>query len=168
MKPARVEFSRALAVDRVPHGGSYEKLKADPKECLALAARLGVPALHALSAELRATPARGRGLRVEGALVADLDQISVVSLEPFRSTVTYPVERYFLPAGAARGGDEADADPIAGGEVDLGEVVTETLALELDPYPRKPGEAFPEHIEFTDKSSGQELPFAALSKLRRE
>jgi len=42
---------------------------------------------------------------------------------------------------------EDDADPIENGWIDLGEVVTETLALDLDPYPRKPGEAFPGHVE---------------------
>ena len=166
MKPKHYEFSRPLTVDRVPAGGSYEKLQADAKERLTLARRLEVLALHDLKAELRATPWRG-GLKVAGELVADLDQVSVVSLEPFRTTVRYPVERYFLPAGSVRGDAEADADPIANGEVDLGEVVAETLALELDPYPRKPGESFSEHIEFDEKSAEQPSAFADLEKLRR-
>ncbi len=166
MKPAGVEFSRPLIIDRVPRGGSYEKLKADPKELLALAARLNVPALYNLSAELRATPWRGGGLRLEGTLVADLDQVSVVSLEAFRSTVTYPVDRYFLPAGKLAGDEEVEADPIIGGEVDLGEIVAETLALELDPYPRRAGEAFAEHIEFEEQTQKPETPFAALLKLK--
>ena len=33
-------------------------------------------------------------------------------------------------------------DPIENGLIDLGEVVVETLALEIDPYPRKDGELF--------------------------
>lgn len=166
MKNASVEFSRPLIIDRVPRGGSYEKLKADPKELLALAARLNVPALHNFSAELRATPWRGGGLRLEGTLVADLDQVSVVSLEPFHSTVTYAVDRYFLPAGKLAGDEEVEADPIIGGEVDLGEVVTETLALELDPYPRQAGEEFAEHIEFEEEAQKPESPFAALARLK--
>ena len=40
---------------------------------------------------------------------------------------------------------EDDAEPIQNGEVDLGEVAAETLGLELDPYPRKDGEAFVEN-----------------------
>jgi len=169
MKPAAFEFSRPLPVDRVPAGGSHEKLEAEPEECQALAARLGVPAVHRLSADLHVTPWRGGGLKVEGSLTADLDRVSVVSLEAFRSTVTYPVERYFL-AGAPRGGEdeEAEADPIVNGEADLGEVVAETLALELDPYPRKPGETFPEHVESQEQTSAGESPFAALSRLKRE
>ena len=166
MKPRRYEFSRPLTVDRVPAGGSYEKLQADEKERLALATRLDVAVLHDLRAELRATPWRG-GLKVSGELVADLEQVSVVSLEPFRATLRLSVTRYFLPAGAVGGDAEADADPIGHGEVDLGEVVSETLALELDPYPRKPGESFAEHIEFDDKSAGRPSSFAGLDKLRK-
>lgn len=165
MKSPRTEFSRPLIVDRVPAGGSYEKLAADGAECLALAKRLDVPALHALKAELRATPWRG-GLKLAGELMADIEQVSVVSLDPFRSTVRFPVERYFLPAGAVRGDEEAEADPIEHGEIDLGEVVAETLALELSPYPRMPGESFDEHLEFSEKPDDKPSPFAALSKLQ--
>jgi uncharacterized protein len=118
-------------------------LSADARECAALTKRLVIPAVYSLTAELQVKPWRGGGLKVTGQLKADLDQESVVSLEVFRSTVTYPVERYFLnvPPSADLESDE-DIDPIEQGIVDLGEVVAETLALELDPYPRKPGEAF--------------------------
>ena len=56
---------------------------------------------------------------------------------------------------------EEDApDPLIGGAVDLGAVVGEFLALNLDPYPRKPGAAFEEPA-----SAEVELgPFAALRR----
>lgn len=165
MRKATVEFSRPIPVDRIPRGGSYEKIKAESAECVAVAKRLGIPAVHALTAEIRATPWRGGGLKLDGFLVADLHQVSVVSLEPFRSEVRHPVLRYFLPPGAVNTEEEDDADPIEHGEVDLGEVVTETLALELDPYPRKEGEAFEEHIESVDEEPEKLSPFADLTKL---
>lgn len=164
MKQAPTEFHRPLQVDRVPKLGSTEKLAADPKELLALARRLNIPALHELKAELRATPWRGGGLKVDGELVADVEQVSVISLEAFRQTVTLPVVRYFLAPGAAPLDEDDEADPIDHGIIDLGEVVTETLALELDPYPRKPGEAFEAHIEADDTEPEKESPFAALAK----
>ena len=37
---------------------------------------------------------------------ADIDQVSVISLETFRSTVRFPVERYFL----THGGGDSDED----------------------------------------------------------
>jgi len=159
------EFSRPLRVDRVPRLGSTEKIEADPAERTALARRLEIPALHGLTAKLRATPWRGGGLQLDGALEADLEQVSVVSLEPFRHSVAFPVLRYFLPPGRETEAGEEEIDVIENGVIDLGEVVAEALALELDPYPRKPGEAFDEETppEIEEKPPS---PFAALSRLR--
>ena len=160
------EFSRPFAVDRVPRGGCDEKIEAGPDECKALAARLAVPALHVLSAGLRVTPWRGGGLKLEGMLRADVEQVSVVSLETFRHQVEFPIVRYFMPAGAAGQDTEAEIDPIDSGHVDLGEVVAETLALELDPYPRRPGEAFDEAAWSEIPASAKPSPFASLTRLK--
>ena len=161
-----LEFSRPLQTDRVPRAGSTEKLKADAEELRALAKRMKIPAIHALTAEIRATPWRGGGLKLEGHLTADVEHVSVVSLEPFRETVSIPVSRYFLPPGAVVENDaEDDADPIENGWIDLGEVVAEILALDLDPYPRKPGEAFGEVLEDDPAlAAPPESPFAVLAK----
>jgi uncharacterized metal-binding protein YceD (DUF177 family) len=137
----RVEFPRPLLVARVPKLGSYEKLKADAKECERLAKRFGVPAIHDVKAELKVRPWRGGGFKVEGKAVVDLEQTSVISLEDFRQSLEFEVERYFLPY-VGEPDEELDIDTIDNGEIDLGEVVAETIALELDPYPRKPGEEF--------------------------
>lgn len=163
----RIEFSRPLKVDRVPRGGSFEKIEADETERRELARRLGVPVLHALSATLHASPWRGGGLKIDGKLVADLDQRSVVSLMTFRQTVEFSVLRYFLPAESTAAGDELDVDEIEAGHIDLGEVVSETLALELDPYPRQPGEEFA-GPEGDDDGSPQKIsPFVALTRRDR-
>lgn len=163
------EFSRPLLADRVPAAGSLERIAAEPAELRALAARMKLPAIHALSAEILATPWRGGGIKLEGHITADLEQVSVISLEPFRETVSLPLARYFLPAGAAaEGSEDDDADPIAGGSIDLGEAVAETLALDLDPYPRKPGEAFAEHPEDAEPPEGSESPFAVLARRKAE
>ena len=160
-----VEFSRPLQVDRVPKLGSTEKLAAEPQELKALAKRFKIPALHALSAEIRATPWRGGGMKLEGHITADLEQVSVISLEAFREEVSVPLTRYFLPQGAiVENEEEDDADPIDNGWIDLGEVVAETLALDLDPYPRKPGEAFPGHIEDDGAVDKAPSPFAVLAE----
>jgi uncharacterized metal-binding protein YceD (DUF177 family) len=138
---ARLEFSRPLLVARVPGGGSHEKLKADAKECERLTRRMNVQAINALSAELKVRPWRGGGFRVAGIATVDLDQTSVISLEDFRQTLEFEIERFFLPR-APDPAEELDVDVIDNGVIDLGEMVSECLALELDPYPRKPGEEF--------------------------
>lgn len=166
MKQPAPEFSRPLQVDRVPRGGGYEKISAEPDERKALARRLDIPVLHALSAEMRATPWRGGGLKLEGALAADVEQVSVVSLEQFRRQVSYPVLRYFLPDGKISEHADEDADPIVAGLVDLGEVVAETLVLELDPYPRQDGEGLADPVEPPADAEAKVSPFAKLAALK--
>lgn len=163
-KRPEVEFPRPVEVARIPKLGSHEKLSATPAECAALAKRLMVANIHSLKAELKAKPWRGGGLRVHGEVTIDLDQESVVSLELFRSVVTIPVDRYYLNStGDADEDSELEIDPIEQGVVDLGELVAESLALELDPYPRKPGEVFTDLIESAPEEAEEKPnPFKVL------
>jgi Large ribosomal RNA subunit accumulation protein YceD len=164
MKSNAHEFSRPLQVDRVPTLGSHERIAADEKECAALAKRLGLPKLHSLGGLLKAAPWRGGGLKITGTLDAEVDQVSVISLETFTATLEYPIERYFLPPRAGAPAEEEDVDIIEHGVVDLGEILAETIALELDPYPRKEGEAF--HDIEDQPEPAKVSPFASLSKFK--
>ncbi len=148
------EFSRPLQIDRVPAGGSTEKLEADAKELEFLAKRLGLPALHDLRALLKVSRWRGGGLKITGRIDADMTQTSVISLDEFRQSATFPVELYFLPEGVASTSD--DVGTISGGIIDLGEIVAETVALEIDPYPRKPGENFEGFDDETNSVTGKD------------
>ncbi len=163
MKQSEFEFSRPLPVDRVPNLGSRDRISAEPAECEKLALRFGIPQILALSAFLTSLPWRGGGLKITGPVSAEIEQISVVSLESFRTKIEIAVERYFLPPHKGAATSEEDVDIIQNGVVDLGEIVAETLALELDPYPRMPGEVFDDIQEDVDES--KVTPFAALSKL---
>jgi Large ribosomal RNA subunit accumulation protein YceD len=164
MKQPGYEFSHPLLVDRVPNLGSHDRLSADEKECDALAIRLGLPKLYSLGAFLKSMPWRGGGLKVTGPLKAEFDQISVISLESFRTTLEVDVERYFLPAHKGANPSEEEVDIIENGIIDLGEILAETMALELDPYPRKPGEVFDDIQE--DIEPDKISPFTGLSKLK--
>jgi uncharacterized metal-binding protein YceD (DUF177 family) len=156
--PVQYEFSRPLEAARVSKLGSHEKLLATETECGALAKRLQVPKIHSLKADLKAQAWRGGGMKVAGQAMIDLDQESVVSLEIFRSTQLVPVERFFLNIkGDADVDTELEIDPIEHGIIDLGELVAESVALELDPYPRMPGESFTAIIE-SDPSNDEKPP----------
>lgn len=161
----KLEFSRPLIVDRVPRKGSHEVFAAEPAECAALAIRFDLPNLYSLKAHLVAMPWRGGGVQVKGKIEADLEQSSVISLENFRSTKKFEVERYFLSPKILVDAVEDDADPIENGEIDLGELVAETLGLELDPYPRKPGEAYDDpDLDSILAEDKKPSPFAKLLK----
>ncbi len=174
-KPAP-EFSRPLDVTRVPPQGSIERISAEPRECIDLAQRFGLPALHSLEAELRVSRWRGEGLKIKGRFTADIDQTCVVSLDTFRSLLADEFESYFLPAGNSAGTgsaviEEGDAEPFENGIIDMGEAVAEAVALALDPYPKKPGVAFADVIEDEEApgpgAGSERNPFAGLERFRK-
>ena len=164
MKQVVYEFSRPLLVDRVPALGCHERLAADEKECAALAKRFDLPKIHMLGGLLKVVPWRGGGLKVTGTLNARVDQVSVISLETFTSDLEFAIERYFLSPRAGQPAAEEDVDVIENGSVDLGEILAESMALELDPYPRREGEVFNDIEEHPE--SAKVSPFTSLSKLK--
>lgn len=170
MHQLSLEFSRPLDVTRVPKQGCTEKVSAEPQECAALAMRLGLPAIHALAAELHISRWQGEGLKVKGRFSADLEQVCVVSLDMFRQALTDTFESYFLPARKSAGADEAaieegDAEPFENGIIDMGEAVVEALALAIDPYPKKPGVTFSDLVEAPEEPAKRN-PFAGLGRLK--
>jgi uncharacterized metal-binding protein YceD (DUF177 family) len=166
-------WSHPLAVADLPPEGAALKLVPGEKERVSLAHYVGVFAVPALVADVKATPDGNGGVVIEGELAATVRQTCVVSLEPFDNAVNEHIALRFLSESAADfaiaedGGDERDsADVIRDGVVDLGMLVTEFLALGVDPYPRRPGAVFaPPDIAAGDEASS---PFAALAKLKQK
>jgi hypothetical protein len=58
-------------------------------------------------------------------------------------------------------GRKTPLDPIIDGQIDLGALAAEFLALNLDNYPRKPGVMF-EAANAGGEASGTDSPFAVL------
>lgn len=162
-------LSRPLALHAVTPAGSEIRVEATEAERAALARDLDLPAIHALTARLRVVGHPDR-IRVTGRVSARLDQVCVVTLEPFETRLDEEVEVEFqLPDRRRPGSRELDLDPdavpvdeIAGDRIDLGTITAEFLALGLDPYPRKPGTAF----EAPPEPAGSDSPFARLASLR--
>lgn len=143
MKRSLPEFSRRVEIARLPPSGGREVIEATLEECSALSKRLGLPGVLSLAAILEVEPWRRGGAKVSGALRAEIVQACVVTIEDFTTMLREPVERHYLPAAMGEGANEDDeADIVPDGVIDLGELVAETLALALDPYPRKPGAVF--------------------------
>jgi uncharacterized metal-binding protein YceD (DUF177 family) len=154
------EFSRPVAVDRIGPKGLDTEVTASEAECAALARRLQVPAVLALTCRFRLTPAEAGRVEAEGALRARLVRECVVSLEPFETEVAERFEAVFVPEGAESATFDLaapDEIPYAHGTIDLGEAAAEQLALTLDPYPHKPGVSLPE-------AEASPTPFAVLRR----
>ena len=175
---APVAFSRPVALDRaalVPH---VREIAASDDERTALAARLGLPSLDKLAAQLSWRRQPGGIICLEGELEAVVTQSCVVTLEPVTAELKERFVRHFARRPPAAEGEvvidpEADdpPEPLGDGVVDLGEIVVEQLAIALDPYPRSAGAGLPDGLDGTataPRPGEAEHPFRVLEGLRTE
>jgi uncharacterized metal-binding protein YceD (DUF177 family) len=162
------EFSRLFRISRLDRGPVTVSVSADPAEACALAKRFGIEGVEALEAELTLSRS-GRQVRVDGSFNAVVDQVCVVRLEPFQSTVEGEVEEEFQLTQDLRHRevvvDEGTMEPLVGDVIDIGEVVSQNLSLLLDPFPRAP-DATLSDLEYDPPEDNSDKPFAALNKIR--
>lgn len=164
-------WSHTVKLHELARGPVRLKLAPDEAERAAIAKQLKLPGLPALSASVTVKPWLD-GVEITGRLEAVVEQVCGVSLDPFEQPVEADIEVRAVPAGSphaavAEGGElelDTDAldspDVLAGDAIDVAAYVVEHLALELDPFPRKPGVEFDYQPEEAETS-----PFAALKKL---
>jgi uncharacterized metal-binding protein YceD (DUF177 family) len=177
------EFSRPFDITKLGKQGQRQTIEATPGELKALARRMKIPAIHSLCATLDIQPWKKGQIRVRGKLQASIDQECVRTLDIFTSSMEEPVERIYARRSrqdAPEQNKENEIDPLAsdepdiieGDRIDLGELVAETLALSLDPWPKKPGTDF---IDYQTDDSGaapveerRPSPFAGLESLKQK
>ena len=138
--------------------------QANAAECAALAVRMKLPAVHALSCTFHLTR-ESQHVVAQGALRACVTQTCVVSLEDFETVVEEDFRIRFVPSGTETDAMDPEADdeiPYESNQIDLGEAAAEQLALALDPYPRMPGAELPEA-----EAPVESHPFCSLAGLRR-
>ena len=146
-------------------------LVADEPVRRAIAKALDLERLDSLSADLKLC-GWFDGVAIEGRFEARVVQICGVSLEPFESALVGEFSVHAVPPGSPHApapdaevvvdlDAEDPPDVLEGDAVDLGAYVVEHLALEIDPFPRKPG------VEFTPPEPEPESsPFAVLKGLK--
>ncbi len=173
-------YSRAVAIADLT--GGEIRIDAEADERAALARRFGLVSLDSLDATVHLVAKEGGGVRLRGTLRADITQSCVVTLEPVRSSVEASFERHY--AQVEKTGTPAEEDIVLDGEdppeplvddtIDLGEAVSEQLALEIDPFPRSQDATFNGYVSGSRDTGGEAAPsgpFAALTefkKLKRE
>jgi uncharacterized metal-binding protein YceD (DUF177 family) len=171
-----VEFSRLIEADKIPAHGLELAIEAKPDELKALAKRLGLLSLQSLHAKMQINRANANTMvEVDGTLDAQMTQQCVVTLEPMSSSVAAePFNCAYMGAEQFKDdGEETvidfsaeDAEPIpADGMIDVGELVTQHLAMVIDPYPRKPGVEFTGYVGAEPASLS---PFAGLAELTKK
>ena len=193
ISPVEIEFSRPVSPEAIGEQGRTMSIEADRDECARLAERLGLNSLESLSAEIGLTPQKkGRFIHLECRLQADIQQTCVVTLEPIETHIEASIERLYdttmetlSDSDAVKESDNFDVeidsedDPpeaLMEGQIDIGEAITEQLALEINPFPRKPGISFAEYSSGTEDGSADGAentvsgagPFSGLAALKKK
>ncbi len=157
------ELHRPVSLDRIgPHELDLT-IEANPAECAALARRMKLPAMSALSCDFYLIREGRDHVLARGVLRADITQTCVISLEDFDASVQEIFQVRFVPSGEETDDINPEAEdeiPYDGNVIDLGEAAAEQLGLMLDPYPRMLGVEMPE-----PQDDPLPHPFAALRRL---
>ncbi|MBM3572975.1 MAG: DUF177 domain-containing protein [Alphaproteobacteria bacterium] len=140
------EFSRPVVIDRIGRDGAMRRIEASASERHALAKRLGLVSLGRLVARVEVTPGpRSTSYRVACAIEARVVQSCIVSLEPVETQIAdHHIQLFIASPGPqskdvdAGSADDEVAEIIIDGQIDLGELAAQQLALALPDYPRAP------------------------------
>lgn len=174
-------FSHRIKVGQVSHVPIELRIKADEGQRTGLAELWDIVSVEVLTAELKIRRWKKDGVKVIGTVHAEVTQACVVTLEPVPEVIDEEFEENFVPEGSALARmpandageivvdpDGPDIELFSGDEIDVGAFVAEMAAMALDPYPRKPGVEFAEHIEGSAKDDKKPSPFAVLKNMKLE
>lgn len=165
MSAIDLPFSEPVRLHQVG-AGVTRRLEPDAGARKRIAGALDLASLDAFVAEMTLAPVQG-GWRLSGRVRASLAQICGITLDPLPVEIDAPFSVTLAEVADEESDeivitlDDESPDPIEGGQVDLGQYAVEQLALQLDPFPRKPGAEFVQPPEPTEIS-----PFAVLKQLR--
>jgi hypothetical protein len=150
-KPA--PWAEPVRLRQLAQGPISRHLVADEAARARIARELGLERLDLLEGELTFTPWLD-GAEIHGRWRASLEQICGVTLEPLPSQPEGEFLVRVVPAGSPNAPspeDEVVIDPEADDppdvldkddQIDLAAYLVEQLALQIDPFPRKPGAVF--------------------------
>jgi uncharacterized metal-binding protein YceD (DUF177 family) len=167
-----LSWSHPVKLHELGRGPLHLKLAPDEAQRAELAKQLRLQSLPALTADVTVKPWLD-GVEITGRFQAVVEQVCGVTLDPFEQPLEGEIDLRAVPAGSphatAPDGGEVELDPDApdapdileGDVIDVAAVVAEHLALDLDPFPRKPGATFDYQAPEEETS-----PFAALKKLK--
>ncbi len=171
MKKISPEFSYIVDVRQIPGAGLTLDLRADEAQRRALAGRFGIPSVKSLSARIVLSKINKDRVRVNGDFKAEVEQICVITLEPFDQQVRDHFSVVFsqesdpslkLNEIDLNMDEDDDVEFLENGKIDVGELTSEYLSLALDPFPHAPDAVF--HSE--SDAEMQKNAFSVLEKLK--
>ncbi|MHA1573527.1 MAG: YceD family protein [Alphaproteobacteria bacterium] len=166
------EFSRMVDCASLGRSIQRHEIEADESERMALAARLGLLSLDEMKAEVVLARTPDGSVRMKAKFKARLVQSCIVALQPVPQELGEDFELFFKEDAGLDGigvlevtiEDELWPEPLDQGRIDIGEVVSQQLALVLDPYPRALGAVFEASAEPVNRAEARK-PLAEIGKL---
>ncbi len=169
------DFSYPLTVSDISSAEKKYTINANIEECAALAEILKVPAIKKFAADVY-TKMKNKSslLEVWGSVDAVVTCQSVISLDFFDKAYHSEFSRVFDIKATPQMQKEMEEelgddtpDIIFNNQIDLVQIASEQLALDLEDYPRKEGEIFNFKSEFSDEEDNKKNPFKILEKLKK-
>jgi len=165
-------WGRSIRLHEIARGELKLRLEPDAAVRARIARELDLESLPALTADITVRPWLD-GAEIVGRFQATVGQLCSVTAESFEQPLQGEIEVRVVPAGSPNAPGESvhevelelDApdppDVLEADAIDLSAYVVEHLALEIDPFARKPG------AEFTyEPPTQEESPFAVLKGLK--
>jgi uncharacterized metal-binding protein YceD (DUF177 family) len=183
IRGSKPPFSYLVKVGHISVNPVTVHLEANERELEGLTKLWQVSAVRSLSAELQVNRWKKDGVRIKGRVRAEITQACVVTLDPIDSVIDEHVEQIFVPEGSKLArmttGEAAElvVDPdgpdlpelFEGDAIDVGDAVAEFAALAIDPYPRKQGIEFADHVESSAEDKNERPnPFAVLKDWKKD
>ena len=168
-------FSYPLKLEDMSSSTQKYTLKASSDELEYITEIMKVPSVKSFNAEIIVKLYKKEHLlEVKGIVDADVEQVSVISLESFvkkyHNEFSLKFDTKMTPKDLKEIDFEYDdelLDILDNGQVDIASIAMEHLALVLDDFPRKDGEEFSFVSEFDEETTEANNPFAVLKKLKK-
>ena len=175
------DLSLTLPAAEVSREVAKYTLKATDSQLKDLETRFSVVSIEAIEASVKVYTREGPGIMVEGSVKAQLVQSCITTLKDVPETIDTPLTLLLVDSETANRMDEDESfmaneepeyDALEGDTVDIGEIVAQTVAISLNPYPRAEGATLSsgknKNISVNEPELEKKNPFAILQKLKDE
>lgn len=188
--PPEPEWSVLVDAQSVTSNPQKMRISAPDDVRKALCVRLDLAVISSLSADVTLHREKGNVIHVNGLMKANVTQHCVVTMDPVQTQIEQTFEGWYADqdriimlakARHERLGrltdseipildEREDPEPLSNGMIDIGELVVQSLSLELDGFPRRRGLEETEIVEVSvgpDEASLRRNPFEALKNWKK-
>ena len=160
-------LSSALSVDQFSSGRARRfHVQPTVAEIAELVSRFDFVMINYLRAEVTIRKVARDCWDVSGNLSAKVVQRCVITDDPVPELVDFTIEERYVQHADGLDGVEVDlngAEPLVDGEIDIGEMVAQTLGIAVTPWPKSRRSA----ENLIEEAISDEHPFAGLAALKK-